>query len=118
MASEYLHVLMSLVIVIFCMAGLMFFLKKFRWSKNIWNKHIKIINMTSIGGKEKLILVEVNNVFLLLGATPAHIETLYVFNELADAVAVTATTNEKKNFSEFLKRISAHDKNGFPPARE
>ena len=46
------------------------------------NKHIKIINAVSLGTKEKIVLMEVNDVVLLIGATPNHIETLHVFNGL------------------------------------
>ncbi len=88
MGSEYLHVMLNLLFVVIAMIGFFFLLKKFKISRYAANKHIKIINIVPIGTKEKIILLEVNNVKLLLGATPAHVETLYVFNEQEQEVPV------------------------------
>ena len=45
---------------------------------------MKILNTISIGTKEKIILMEVNHRTLLLGSTPTHITTLYVFDEIEE----------------------------------
>lgn len=63
----------------------MYVAKKLKLAKNNGNKQINIINAVSIGAKEKILLVEVNNTTLLLGATPNHIETLHIFYELDQA---------------------------------
>ncbi len=107
MANEYMHVIINLLLVLSVMFVLMFILKKVKLGKHAWNKHIKIINTISIGTKEKLMLVEVNKMFLLLGATPNHIETLYVFNELAEAVdELNEVGKGQKSFLEIFKRHS------------
>jgi flagellar protein FliO/FliZ len=82
MGTEYVHVILSLLAVVALMLGLVFLLKKFKLTRYAVNKHIKIINIVPVGAKEKIILMEVNNTVLLVGATPNHIETLHVFNEL------------------------------------
>jgi flagellar biogenesis protein FliO len=56
----------------------------------------------SIGAKEKMLLVEVNKTVLLIGATPSHIETLYVFNELETEPAVVTSTHKK-----FAEQVSS-----------
>ena len=106
MGNEYTHIILNLVAVLVLMFGLVFILKKLKLSKFATNKHIKIINMVAVGAKEKIILMEVNNAFLLVGATPNHIETLYVFNELEP---VKSTTDEevaqKSSFSERMRSL-------------
>lgn len=87
--------------------GFMFILlyagKKLKLRKISTNKHVRIINVTPVGVKEKIILLEVNNTILLVGATPNHIETLYVFNELELPKSSTiAATDKKRSFSEQL----------------
>lgn len=81
MESEYTHIIFNLLAVIALLGVLFFVAKKLRFNKCPENKKINIINAVSIGAKEKIILLEVNNAILLVGATPMHIETLYVFNE-------------------------------------
>lgn len=108
MGSEYAHMISNLIAVITLIFVLVFVMKKLKIAKYAGNKHIKIINVVPIGPKEKLMLMEVNNVFLLVGATANHIETLYVFNELSAAeVAVEEqlSKNKKISFSEQFKRL-------------
>jgi flagellar protein FliO/FliZ len=99
MGSEYTHVFLNLFAVIALMGLLFFLMKKFKLAKYASNKHIKIINIVPIGTKEKVILMEVNNTMLLLGATPNHIETLYVFNEL---MPTEESVEEKKDFAALM----------------
>lgn len=81
MINDYTHIALNLLGVIILMVIAVYILKKLKVSKHPNAKQIKIINTVPIGSKERIILVEVNNTVLLLGATPNHIETLYVFNE-------------------------------------
>lgn len=45
------------------------------------NQKINILQNTMIGTKERLLLIEINDTTLLIGATPNKIETLYVFDQ-------------------------------------
>ncbi len=90
MTSLYGYSILNLLAVLTFIFVLMYVLKKLKLAKYAQNRHIRIINSVPIGGKEKILLLEVNNTFLLLGATPNHIETLYVFDELKETQTVTA----------------------------
>lgn len=81
MESELIHAVINLGIVIALLWISFVLVRKFKLTKQAANKHIKLVNMLSLGTKEKIILLEVNHVFLLIGVTPTHIETLHVFNE-------------------------------------
>ena len=82
MESEYLHFGLNLLAVMALLIGLGFVLKKINKVKYKGNKQINIINVVSIGAKEKIILLEANGSTLLIGATANHIETLHRFNDL------------------------------------
>lgn len=82
MMGLYGHGILNLLLVLAVMVAAMYAVKKLKLSRHAQNRHIKIINSVAIGGKEKLLLVEVNNAYLLIGATPNHIETLHVFDGL------------------------------------
>jgi flagellar biosynthetic protein FliO len=80
LGNEYSHMAINLIGIVLILLVLMYILKKVRTSKVTNNRDIKIINAVSIGAKEKVILLEVNNTTLLVGATPNQIATLHVFN--------------------------------------
>lgn len=100
-STEYSHTALSLLGVLALIIVLMYVLKKIRSSKTFNHSSIRIINAMSIGTKEKIILVDVNNTLLLIGATPSHIGTLHVFkdNELE-----VENTHEYNNFKELLAK--------------
>lgn len=107
MGNEYIHVVINLFAVIVLMLVLLFIVKKFKLSKFGGNKYINIINVVSVGPKEKIILLEINKSYLLLGSTPNHIETLHIFAELDP---ITPTLNKaispKNTFSELMTKIT------------
>jgi flagellar protein FliO/FliZ len=105
MTTEYTHMLVSLFGVLALLLVCIYALKKFKLASNVGNKQIKILNAVSIGAKEKMLLVEVNKTVLLIGATPSHIETLYVFNELE---AVNPT---QKTFADQISNATEKDLN-------
>ena len=114
MTTDYMHVILSLFLVVICILVLMYFLKKLHASAYQKNQHIKIINSLPVGPKEKLLLIEVNNTYLLLGATATQIETLYAFNELSNTKSIMDNNVidknnflDKMNFIRDRKKISS-----------
>jgi flagellar biosynthetic protein FliO len=104
MDSAYNHMVFNLVIVLAFLMVLAYIAKKVKLKKFSSNKHINIINTIPIGTKEKIFLIEVNNTTLLIGSTPNHIETLYVFNKLGTINAVNDdASNHHVTFSDHLK---------------
>ena len=85
MGSEYIHALSNLFLVLLLALALLFMFKKFRYSRQISKKLVNIIQVVSIGNKEKIVLIEANETFILLGATANHIETLHVFEQMPTA---------------------------------
>jgi flagellar protein FliO/FliZ len=81
----------------------MYVVKKLKLAKYTQNKHIKVINSVPVGGKEKILLLEVNNTYLLIGATPNSIETLYVFDQLQQPQTVDSKDTAKKTFADQMK---------------
>lgn len=106
MGSEYLQVILSLLGVLSLIFGSMFFLRKFKLARFATNKYIKILNMVSVGPKEKIILMEVNNTFILVGATPNHIDTLHTFKEMEPAKATLEDQAIRStSFTEHMKKV-------------
>lgn len=103
MGSEYAHILLNLLAVIALLVVIFYVARKMKLNKYSENKKINIINAVSIGSKEKIILLEVNNAILLIGATPTQIATLHVFEE-GDSIRLTAESKvtQEPTFAEHL----------------
>jgi flagellar biosynthetic protein FliO len=86
MESQYFHMIGNLCFVLVFLAGAIYCLKRTKIGSSLSSKHINIINHSRIGSKEKLLLIEVNKTLLLIGATPNHIETLYIFDAKEDVI--------------------------------
>lgn len=102
MLETNVHMMANLAIVLLAILGFLLALKKFKFGKAQSNQYMKLINIMPVGQKEKMLLVEVNNVVLLLGATPSHIETLYVFDGLKPLGDAPVAENQK-GFISFMK---------------
>ena len=90
MAGPIKTQLIHMVITLFFMVGVIVLLaylyKRFGFSNAGQNKNLKILSTLALGAKEKLILVQVGEQQLLLGATQHNITTLHELNE---PIAVT-----------------------------
>lgn len=81
MENEYVHIIVNLIAVLALMIGLIYILRRFKQTKYNNKQGINILHVVPVGTKEKIMLVEVNQSVLLLGATANHIETLYIFDQ-------------------------------------
>lgn len=81
------HVIINFIVILAFIVVLLYVLKQVITVRVKLNQKINILQNTMIGSKERLLLVEINNTTLLIGATPTKIETLYVFDQHAQAMA-------------------------------
>jgi flagellar protein FliO/FliZ len=65
---------------------LFFIIKKINSVKTMKQDGVKILNMMHLGSKQRLILVEVNETTLLLGATEHQIQKLHKFKKREDSL--------------------------------
>ena len=109
MTTEYAHMLLSLFGVIALLLAFFVLAKKLKLANTGGTKQIKIRNAVSIGAKEKILLVEVNKTVLLIGATPSHIETLYVFND--GEAGLAALPASRTTFAEQVTSLTQVENN-------
>ncbi len=75
-----LNMLMGLVVVVALILGLAWVLKKYGRLPNQNLVDMKVLGGLSLGTREKAVLIEVENIRLLVGVTPGHIQTLHVLD--------------------------------------
>lgn len=112
MVSEYAHILFNLFALIIVIVLSAVILKKFKIAKMSNNQYINVMQVMPIGQKEKILLVQVQGAFLLLGATASHIETLHIFDDTPKTDVMTVPAEEvipKKGFWETMMAFRQKD---------
>ena len=96
--GEIAFVLAGMILLILVLA---FWVKKLQgFQQSFGSQHIKTLSVTSIGVKEKIALISVGEQQLLIGVTPASIQTLMVLEEPVE----TTDTQDQSGFREILKK--------------
>jgi len=93
--------LLAMLVIICLIFVFAWLLKRISGSVGFNNKLIKVQSVSSLGVKEKLVVVEVNGQYLLLGVTPHQISLL---KELDEAPTIDAVP-ESSPFSDKLKSL-------------
>lgn len=91
------QVIVNLIVILAFIVVLLYVLKKVITVRAKLNQKINILQNTMIGSKERLLLVEINNTTLLIGATPTKIETLYVFDQQPQSIASESFASQLTN---------------------
>jgi flagellar protein FliO/FliZ len=95
------QMLFGIVIVFGVLAGCVWLLKRFS-SPVRGNGLLRILGVTAVGPREKVVLLEVGEKVLMLGVTPNNVRTLHVFEhgELPlVSVSDTTSTNPGSSFA-------------------
>ncbi|KJZ02096.1 flagellar biosynthetic protein FliO [Pseudoalteromonas piscicida] len=108
LSSELLSMGLSLMLVILLILGLALVLK--RLNPNIVNqKDFKVIRSISLGTKERLLVIELDEKQHLLGVTPNNINYLYQLETPLDDVSRTPFANELQKFLAGKGRVANND---------
>lgn len=71
------------------------------------NGQIRILGGTSLGSRERVVLMQVGERQLLLGVAPGRVTTLHVFDVATPAVDMTTEVAPGAGFRELLRRKTA-----------
>lgn len=90
----------SLALVISLIFLIAWIYKKMNRARGIFSSDLKIISSVSIGSKEKLIVVEVGDEQILIGATPSKITKIFHLKE-----KIQSQTNTSSNFKNLFNGV-------------
>ena len=79
--GSYVDVVLGLVVVLALIYALAYVARRLNGATMAGNLPVKIVGGTSIGVREKIVLVEVGGKHILLGVAPGRVNTLHVFDE-------------------------------------
>lgn len=92
-APDFLRMIISLMIVLAVIFSLAYLVKKLKITPNS-QKGLRTIATLSVGTKERVVVIEVNNEQFLLGITPTNVNLLHKLEEKIS----TDNNNQQENF--------------------
>jgi flagellar protein FliO/FliZ len=111
-AGNFFQVLLGLIVVLVLMAAAAWSLKKFGVSKLAGNATVKIVGGVSVGNRERVMVIEVADQWIVVGVAPGQVNALSTMPR-QENVASTVVTPVAKNFSAWLKQtIDKRNSNG------
>ena len=104
--------IISLVLVLGIIIAIAWLLKRFAVIPTATTGHIKIVSTAGVGQRERVVIAEVGETWLVLGVAPGQINMLYSMEKSALNTSDKALKNASVQFSEALdKSISKSTKN-------
>lgn len=103
-AGNLLQVLFGLVVVLALMAGTAWILKRMGVAGAGANNVAKVIGGVSVGNRERVVVVEVADQWIVVGVAPGRVNALSTMPRQEHAVLPTEAAPDAKNFASWLKQ--------------
>ncbi len=86
-----------LMLVVGLILALAWFAKRFGGVQFRHHGSLKLLSALPLGNREKVVLMQAGDKYLLLGVTPSQINTLHVFDELPQEICASANKQTLAN---------------------
>lgn len=99
-AGNLFQVLLGLIVVLALMAGAAWLLRRFNTAKGISNTSIKIVGAASVGTRERVVVVEIADQWIVVGVAPGRVNALATMQK--QETTLTPEAPSSGNFSTWL----------------
>ncbi len=108
--GNYLQAMLALMLIVGLLAGTAWLARKVTGGKGFGQGGMKVVGGVALGPRERIVLIEVGDTWLVIGLVPGQIRTLYKMpkGELSVESALTQGLNGS-NFADLLKRVRQKD---------
>ncbi|WP_219114733.1 flagellar biosynthetic protein FliO [Janthinobacterium sp. UMAB-56] len=106
-AGSLLQTIFALVFVLALLIGLAWFMKRYGPKVMGGNNKMRVVSSLNLGGRERIVLVEVADQWIVVGASPGRVNALATMpRQEGELPQLAATQNgpAAANFSEWLKQ--------------
>ena len=106
-AGSLLQTIFALVFVLALLIGLAWFMKRYGPKVMGGNNRMRVVSSLNLGGRERIVLVEVADQWIVVGASPGRINALATLPRQEGELPQLATAQNgpaAANFSEWLKQ--------------
>lgn len=111
-SGSYLQATLALALIIAVLLGTAWLARKVSGGKVFGQGGMKVIGGVALGPRERLVLVEVGDTWLVIGLVPGQIRTLHRLPKGSDFdITGTPTGTSDAPFKQWLKSISERNRN-------
>lgn len=102
--SSYLQATLALCFIVALLVGTAWFARKVSGGKGFGQGGMKVIGGVALGPRERIVLVEVGESWLVIGIVPGQIRTLHTLPR--SSLPGTDSVNPEVPFAQWLKNIA------------
>lgn len=102
--SSLLQVILSLVVVVLLLLGTLYLLKRLSAPRGAGAGLLRVIAGAAVGTRERVVVVEVGDTWLVLGVAPGSVTALHQLPR-QDVPAASPTGSGGKDFAGWLKQV-------------
>lgn len=100
-----LQMMGGLLLVLAIIGGITWLLKRFSLISTAAAGVVKIVAATGVGQRERVVVVEIDNTWLVLGVAPGRVSKLHTMDKpLTDAVGTTPSNSSTETFATQLNQ--------------
>jgi len=111
-AGTYLQATLALAFIVALLLGLAWLAKKASGSKGLGQGGMKIIGSLGLGPRERVVLLEVGNEWLVIGVVPGQIRTLHRLAKGDSTAGDSQPLASDKPFTQWLQSVTERRKHG------
>jgi flagellar protein FliO/FliZ len=109
-AGTYLQATLALALIVGLLLGLAWLARKFSGSKGFGQGGLKVIGGVALGPRERIVLLEVGDEWLVIGVVPGQIRTLHRVAKGAPLPPDVVSVAGEKPFNQWLQNITERRK--------
>lgn len=103
--GTYLQATLALMLIIALLLGTTWLARKVSGGKLFGQGNLRVISGVALGPRERIVLLEVENTWLVVGIVPGQIRTLHTLPKGEIAAESPSTANVPMQFADWLKSI-------------
>lgn len=111
-AGSYLQATLALMLIIGVLLGAAWLARKVTGGKGFGQGGMKVIGGVALGPRERLVLVEVGDTWLVIGLVPGQIRTLHQLPKGShDSLSEPTSEDADTPFKQWLKTVTERNRN-------
>jgi flagellar protein FliO/FliZ len=111
-AGTYLQATLALALIVALLLGLAWLARKVSGSKGFGQGGMKVVGGVALGPRERIVLLEVGEEWLVIGVVPGQIRTLHRMVKGDATPADTLPVAGEKPFRQWLQSVTERRKHG------
>lgn len=109
-AGTYIQTGLALALIVGLLIGFTWLARKLSGGKGFGQGSMKIVGGVALGPRERIVLLEVGDEWLVIGIVPGQIRTLHRLAKDATITDNTPSASAEKPFSQWLQNITERRK--------